>query len=249
MAQVARINVTPVKGLALAHPDAVELTERGVAENRRFYLIRSGRMFNGKDHGPLVRIVPVAESGTLTLVFPGGRRVAGTVELGEAVTTDFWGRPVAGRVVEGPWSAALSEFAGEQLRLVRTEEPGAGVDVHVGTVVGRASCRRLGRELGAEVDPRRFRMLFELDGLEPHEEDEWGERRVRIGGAVVRIRGPVPRCLVTRQDPDTGLPTLDTLHGIRSYRGLRDGKQIDFGVYFDVEQPGTVRLFDRAEPL
>ena len=30
MATVARINVTPVKGLGLLHPEEVELTERGV---------------------------------------------------------------------------------------------------------------------------------------------------------------------------------------------------------------------------
>jgi len=59
----------------------------------------------------------------------------------------------------------------------------------------------------------------------------------------------VPRCAVTTQDPDTGVPTLDTLRGIKSYRGLRDGTQIDFGVYFDVEQPGRVRVGDAVQPL
>jgi uncharacterized protein YcbX len=72
---------------------------------------------------------------------------------------------------------------------------------------------------------------------------------VRIGDAVVRVRGPVARCLVTRQDPGTGLPTLDTLRGIKAYRGLRDGNKLDFGVYFDVEHPGRVAVGDRAEPL
>ena len=38
--------------------------------------------------------------------------------------------------------------------------------------------------------------------------------------------------------------SLDTLAGIKSYRGVRDGKQLDFGVYFDVVEPGRVRVGD-----
>jgi uncharacterized protein YcbX len=243
MPSVVRINVTPVKGLGLLHPEEVELTVRGVESNRRYYLIQGWRLFNGKDHGPLVRIAPEAENGTLRLIFPDGREVAGDVELGQPVTTNFWGRPVTGRLVVGPWADALSDYASTALQVVRTDEPGAGCDVHVGTLVTRASCERLGSELGgAEVDGRRFRMLFELDGAGAHEEDTWGD--IRIGDALVRIAGPVPRCAVTTQDPDSGVRSLDTLAGIKSYRGLRDGSQLDFGVYFDVVEPGRVRLGD-----
>jgi len=247
MPTVARINVTPVKGLGLLHPEEVELTERGVESNRRYYLIQGWRLYNGKDHGQLVRIAPEAQNGTLTLRFPDGRQVSGEVELGEAVTTNFWGRAVTGRLVLGPWSDAISDYAAESVHLVRTDEPGAGCDVHVGTIVSRASCERLGQALGAEVDGRRFRMLFELDGTGAHEEDTW--ERVRIGEAIVRVAGPVPRCAVTTQDPDTGVRTLDTLAGIKSYRGLRDGKKLDFGVYFDVVEPGRVRVGDAVQPL
>ena len=138
MPRVVRINATPVKGLGLLHPEEVELTERGVEWNRRYYLIQGWRLYNGKDHGPLVRVAPEASNGALTLRFPGGREISGEVELGDAVTTNFWGRPVTGRLVRGPWSDALSDYAAESLQLVRTDEPGAGCDVHVGTIVSRA---------------------------------------------------------------------------------------------------------------
>ena len=123
-----------------------------------------------------------------------------------------------------------------------------GTDVHVGTLVTRASCERLGHELAAEVDARRFRMLFDLDGGEAHEEDTWD--RVQIGDAVVRIAGPVARCAVTTQNPSTGVPSLDTLRGIKAYRGVRgEEKKIDFGVYFDVERAGRVRVGDTVQKL
>ena len=81
--KIARINVTPVKGLGLHHPDEVELTAHGVETNRRFYLISGWRLFNGKDHGPLVRIAPSVDNGRLRLDFPDGRVLDGEVELGE----------------------------------------------------------------------------------------------------------------------------------------------------------------------
>jgi uncharacterized protein YcbX len=67
---------------------------------------------------------------------------------------------------------------------------------------------------------------------------------MRIGEAVVRVGGPVPRCATTTRSPETGIRDLDTLHAIKAYRGLRDGKNIDFGVYGDVERPGRVRVGD-----
>jgi hypothetical protein len=243
-----RINVAPVKGLGLHHPDEIELTSEGVDGNRRFYLRRFGRLYNGKDHGALVQVRPEVEDGRLALHFPDGTLIEGEIGVGKPVASDFWGhRVVRGREVEGPWSEALSAYVGKDVRLVRVDERQSAVDIHAGTLVSRASCERLAREVGADVDARRFRMLLELDATRAHEEDEW--ERVRVGQAVVRVRGPVPRCAVTTQDPDTGVPTLDTLRGIRTYRGLRDGRWIDFGVYFDVERPGRVRVGDRVEPV
>ena len=61
------------------------------------------------------------------------------------------------------------------------------------------------------MDGRRFRMLFEIDGVDPHEEDTWIGQPVQIGDAVVAPIGDVGRCVVTKRDPDTGMFDLDTL--------------------------------------
>jgi uncharacterized protein YcbX len=249
---VSLISVTPVKSLGLSHPREVELTARGVPANRRLYLVdEDGRLFNGARHGPLVQVRPTYDDSarTLSLAFPDGRVVTGQVALGEAVVTDFWGRAVRGRRVEGPWGAALSSHAGAPVHLVRAELEGDGSDVHAATIVSEASCEELGRRASAEVDPRRFRMLFTLAGCAPHEEDSWNGRPVRIGSAVVCAAGPVPRCVVTTQGPASGISDLDTLRAIGAYRGRRDGRLVDFGVYADVETPGHVRVGDAVEPL
>jgi uncharacterized protein YcbX len=255
---VTRISIAPVKGLALVHPDEVQLERTGVLANRRFHIVdATGRRYNQIRNGRLVQIRPEYDrhSERLTLTFPDGTIADGEVRLGDEVTTDFYGRRVPGHLVEGPWSEALSRWAARPLRLVQSP-PGAAIDRSRGhaSLVSEASLRELARRGNqAHVDGRRFRMLFQVDGLEAHREDEWIGRHVRIGHALVQIRGDVARCAITTQNPDTGVPDFDTLRTLESYRGFtskRGGKrELDFGVYGEVLEPGRVRLGDTAEPL
>ena len=94
-------------------------------------------------------------------------------------------------------------------------------------------------------------MLFELDGCDAHEEDEWVKRHVRIGEALVRVRGDVGRCAITTQNPDTGVPDFDTLRTLKAYRvetaNEKGKKHLPFGVYGEVIEPGRVALGDAAE--
>jgi uncharacterized protein YcbX len=251
---VSRISIAPVKGLGLVHLDSVLLEDTGVRENRRFHIVDAdGRRFNQLRDGGLVQIRPDYDAGSerLMLTFPDGTVAAGTVTLGEEITTDFYGRPVTGQLVEGPWSAALSAWVGRPLRLVQSS-PGAAVDRSRGEVslVSAASLAALAAQGGQKepVDARRFRMLFELGGCEPHEEDGWVKRHLRIGEAVVKIRGDVARCAITTQNPETGKPDFDTLRTISEYRPITENeagkKQIPFGMYGEVTEPGRVAIGD-----
>jgi uncharacterized protein len=245
--RVARIAIAPVKGLALIHPDEVVLGRNGVAGDRRFYLIDpDGRLINNKSCGELIQIRPELNGDdSLALHFPDGE-VSGDVGLGDAVETSFYGRPVEGRLVDGPWSEAISEHAGRPLRLVRADEPGDAIDrTHVVSVISDGSLRALAREAGVdEVDGRRFRMTFELDGCDEHEEDAWIGAEVEVGGARIRVTGPVGRCAVTTRNPDSGVSDLDTLRALAGYRTLREGKAHGCGVCGDVVAEGTVRVGD-----
>jgi uncharacterized protein YcbX len=256
---VSRISIAPVKGLALLHPDEVMLELTGVRSNRRFHIVDSdGRRYNQLRNGRLVQIQPDydPDSERLTLRFPDGSVTDGIVALGDEITTDFYGRPVTGNLVSGPWSDALSSWAGRPLRLVHAA-PGAAVDRRRGsvTLVSLASLAELARRAGqAEpVDGRRFRMLFELDDCQPHDEEGWAKRHLRIGDALVRLRNDVGRCAITTQNPDTGVPDFDTLRAISSYRHLtanEAGKEhIPFGVFGEVVEPGRVAVGDTAEVM
>ena len=253
MPTLVRLSVTPVKALRLSHPEEVELTAGGIPTDRRFYLIdEDGALFDATDHGPLLRVVPHydAEAERLSLSFPDGSTAEGAAdELGAAVTTDFFGRDVDGRIVEGPLAGALSAYAGRPVRLVRVERDGEGQDVHPLTIVSSESVRDLGsRDDRPDLDARRFRIQFEIEGLEAYEEDSWEGDLVRVGDATIKVRGQIPRCVVTTLAPDSGEKDFPTLTRIARYRPRIGGRGgLPFGMYAGIEVPARVRVGDPVE--
>jgi hypothetical protein len=255
MPRVARLSIAPVRSLGLEHPDSIELTEYGVVEDRRFYLIdAAGRLVDRVIVGTLVQVAAHTdpEATRLRLEFPDGNVIDDAVALGEAIVTNLHGRTTYGHVVEGPWAAAIAPHAGREVRVVRCDRPAgtrAGTAKSV-SIVSDGSLRRLAEALGEEeIDARRFRMLIDLEGAGAHEEDGWLGGEIEIGTARLRITDPDARCAITTQDPDTGHRDLDTLRALRSYRGFRAGRKLDFGVLGEVVVPGRVSLGDEVRVL
>ena len=92
-------------------------------------------------------------------------------------------------------------------------------------------------------------MLFEIDGVAAHEEDEWLGTQVQVGDAAIVLNGDVGRCVVTSHDPDTGVTDLDTLGALARYRREGRNEPLPFGVYGAVAVPGRVRVGDAVQPL
>jgi len=252
-ASVAWISYSPVKGLALQQLDRCELTEAGVAGDRQFFLVdESDRLVNSKGLGVLQQIVPHydGEVDSLTLSFPDGTTISEHIGFDGSLGARFWGNTVDVRVISGPWSEAISHFTGRSLRLVRARGPAPDrLRSGAATLLGTGSLRAMARILGVdEVDGRRFRMNFGIDGLREHEEDEWLGQRVRLGEAVVVPVGNVGRCAVTTQNPDTGAPDLDTLKALATYRlGTETTEPLPFGIHAAVANPGRVSVGDPVE--
>jgi MOSC domain-containing protein len=256
VARVARISIAPVKALALVHPDEVVVGMTGVAGDRRFWLRdENGNLFNGKREGLLQGIRPEWDESSrrLALAFPDGVRIDGLVELGEEVDATMYGELRSSRRVVGPWQDAISQFVGRPLELLWSDDGGVDRLTDGGTVslVSTASLECLRGEMGvdAPVDGRRFRMLFEIDGIGPHEEDTWIGHHVRVGDAELVVNGDIGRCVTTSRHPDTGVVDMPTLATLAAYR--RDGRNepLPFGVKAAVVTAGRVRAGDTATPL
>jgi uncharacterized protein YcbX len=258
---VTTLALAPVKGLRIAAVEQLTLEPGGARGDRRFYLVEErGWMVNGKHSGALNEIVAELEADEreegaverLTLRFPDGEAVSDAVVLGEQLQTRFHGVQRAACLLRGPFSAALSEHAGEQLRIVQAGDGSSAIDRGVEggvSLISRGSLAALARVAEQEsVDARRFRMTIEIDGVEPFAEDGWLGRELRIGEAAIRPRGNVGRCIVTSRHPESGavdLPTLDLLRSLRS--GLAATEPLPFGVYGEVVRPGAVHVGDRVE--
>lgn len=246
---VTALGITPVKGTRLRRVEAVRLDPGGVRQNRRFFLIDGDdEMVNATNLGALNAIISDYDDAArrLSLTFPDGRVLEDRVLLGEQVMTRFYGEPTPATLVQGEWSEAISEHVGRPLRLVEAGDGGAVDRGPVGavTLISKASLGRLAEQAEqASVDARRFRMLIEVDGVAAHEEDGWVGRTLRVGGAVLRGRGHVGRCVITNRDPDSGEITLQTLRILGRYRrDLDTTEPVAFGIYGEVLQPGEIRV-------
>ncbi|MFD2083248.1 Uncharacterized conserved protein YcbX, contains MOSC and Fe-S domains [Actinopolymorpha cephalotaxi] len=248
---VARIGLTPVKGLAHEFRPELYLPASGPPGDRAFcfYDVAADRILRTVDHDALLGCRARWDPPALTVVTPVGEATGNAEPTGDRLVADYWGRPTELTVVRGPWSALVSRYLGKQVVLCRVGQPGGvvwGGPVSVVTTSSLAEvARRTGRDsVGGKSceDGRRFRATFAVDtGDAPaFVEDEWTGRSLRLGDAVVRVRGPLERCALVDRRPEAGGRDATVLRALAADR--RVGGQIVFGVHADVERPGAVRL-------
>ncbi len=253
MIRIQRMYISPVKSLGLASIDRAFLDKPGIAGDRAFFIIDAqGAPFTQRAFGPLVKIQTAydADSGSLKLSFPNGDIIAGVPELGDAIEASFFGvRDVAGRVVEGEWNEALTAFAGQELRLVKADTAGSSFDAFPISMCSEASLVALAHAAGTDtVDGRRFRQNIYIEGASSHQEDTWIGGEVRVGAALLRVKMRDSRCAVTTHSPETGEIDMNTLKIIASYR-TDQPKEVNFGVYCTVVEPGEAAVGDEIMPV
>jgi uncharacterized protein YcbX len=124
---------TPVKGTRIVEHPALTLTASGVPDNRRFFLVdERGWLVNGKHVGELGTIVAGYADPALTLTFPDGAVVAGTVAHGDRSGVDR-GRGGAVSLISRGSLDGLARVAGEpgvDARRFRMLVEIDGVDAH-----------------------------------------------------------------------------------------------------------------------
>lgn len=111
-------------------------------------------------------------------------------------------------------------------------------DISIGS---EASRRALGEIAGSELAHIRFRMNLWLEGLAPWEEFDLVGREVEVGSARLKIIERVKRCAATTANPASGQRDVQIPALLHEKFG-----HMDFGIYAQVVQSGTVRTGDTA---
>lgn len=250
MAVVKAIYTAAVKSTAVSSAQSAFVGSRGISSDRRFLVCESGsmRMVTQRQIGRLaqVRSCYDADDDTLSLAFAGGGEIRGRADAGEPVVVQVFRRAVNGNVVGGDWGAALSDFCGANLCLVKAEQPGMCFDEYPVSALSQASIDWLSGQAGGKpLSARRFRPNLLVGDCAAHEEDSWLGKRVRIGDSLrLRMVKLDPRCAITTLDPDTGERDLDTPRLLLNRRPPIEGAGAYFGVYGAVEATGMARVGD-----
>ena len=243
---VSRLAIAPVKGMRVHGTREIRLGQHGITGDREFLVIGvDGKLLLTGRTPALLQIEPAWDRarGVLALRFPDGTVVQDTPESGApAATRTYDGREIPGWIIPGPLSAALSGYLGREVRLFRREPEHIGHDDQPVTLASEASLAALAREFnGTAPDPRRFRMTIMMTGTEPWAEHGWSGQQVSIGEAILRVIAPVPRCVVTTRNPDSGAIDARVLHALARLRGKND---VTFGVWSDISRPGRIHVGD-----
>jgi uncharacterized protein YcbX len=110
------------------------------------------------------------------------------------------------------------------------------------SVLNLDSVRDLEKAIGHPIDPLRFRANVWVEG--------WGAWReyglgagpaLRLGGAGLKLRDDIVRCLATHVDPRSGVRDLDVMGALKARNG-----HIFCGVYAEVVEGGPIAVGDEA---
>jgi len=255
--KVTATGLVYVKATRFLQPQSVQVDEDGIRHDRAFALMEAdGKFVNSDQHRTFVPLRFDYEAGEehLMLELPSGERVEGSARgNGVPLEVDHFGlRSIAVEKVAGPWQNALSSFAGRPISLVRCHSRLRAIDVFPLTLVTTGALARLAREVGAPVDPARFRAGLILEQAEEHAEDAWDGRQLRVGEVLLRVRTSVPRCAVTGFNPNSGARDQDVMRALIRYRDkvtLPDNLMPSystpgFASYAEVLEPGRIAVGD-----
>lgn len=238
---LTRIGLTPLKGARHTDLDRVHLDPTGPRGDRLYCLLETGRnrVLRTVNNPTMVLVTAAWDGADLTVTTPGEGTVTATpLPTGEVRTCSYWDRAARLEVMTSPHADQLSAHLGRHVRLARIRTAGEVVYGGSVTLVTTGALRRLG-----EAQDSRFRATFTVAA----EQDPEPGTFLQVGGATVRVRGPVPRCRVVDINPDTA--ALDTRH-LHTIAGQgRAERDVPFGIDADVVTPGEARLGDAVTPV
>lgn len=218
--QLWRYPVKSMRGEALT---STRFARGGIPFDRRFAWIddspdssRRGKPMTATQHPAILGFGASVLDNAVVVAAPGGRVMQVT-------------QPEIGALLESETGCRL---------VLREDSSGANHDEADVLVINEASVSQLALEWGQPFDVRRFRPNVIVGGDGAFEEEAWIGRKLKVGGAVLKVVAPCVRCSITTVDPETLVSDPSFL------RLMAQRHRACFGVYCAVSKPGDAGLGD-----
>jgi uncharacterized protein YcbX len=261
--RVVGLFIYPVKSLGGFAVTSTTVTDRGLAEDRRWMVVdETGKFLTQRQHPTMatLRVVPHEEGGgRFTIADPSGHAVTIGSGIGDPVEVTVWRDQVQARPVSVEADDLLTRHLGLRCRLVhmgddshrqvdpRYAPPGRITSLADGypvLIASTSSLADLNGRMDKPVPMSRFRPNIVVEGSLPFAEDGWGT--LRIGTAEFEAVKPCSRCIMTTIDQDTGEKTgKEPLKTLAKFRNTPDG--VIFGENLLISRPGMVGIGDMVE--
>lgn len=248
-ATLAAIYRYPVKGLTPEQLPRVALQRGQTLPSDRRYAIENGPSRFDPAH-------PVWKAKTHYLMLMRNERLAALRAHFDDATTMLTiardGNEVARGDLETPEGRAaieafFAEYAAGELRgppkiLTAHNYSFSDVAAKVVSIINLASVADVGRMVGREIDPLRFRGNLHVEGWPAWGEFDLMKQKLTIGGATLKIVKRIVRCAAVNVDPTTAVRDLDIPPTL-----LRELGHMDCGVYAEVIGDGEIAPGDKIE--
>lgn len=263
--RLSALHIYPLKSCAALAPPQIDVEPRGLAHDRRWMIVDTGKRFiTGREQPRLVLIRAEPTPRGLLLRAPGlpDLFVAPPGARAARVDVTVWRSTVDAALADDEAHAWVSRFLRADCRLVYMDpraarrvdpdhsRPGDEVsfaDAYPLLLISQGSLDALNAKLRQPVGMLRFRPNLVIDGVPPHAEDGW--KRLRIGSVEFELVKPCVRCGFTTVIPETGAfdPNGEPLRTLSAYR--RGIKGVIFGQNVIARGRGRLRVGDAVEVL
>jgi uncharacterized protein YcbX len=247
MPHVAAIYRYPVKGLSPEPLDSVTLTPGETLPYDRAYAIENGP--SGFDPGdprtlPKIFYLMLLRNESLAALQTRFDEATSTLTIrhdGATVAEGNLGTPEGRGEIEKFFARYSANDLRGPPRILHA--PGfsfSDVAKKVVSLINLESARTLGREIGAEVSPLRFRGNLHVEGMDAWDEFALATRTFAIGSVTFEGVKRIERCAATNVDPVTAKRDLTIPVSL-----LRAYGHTDCGVYLRVVTGGTIAVGDK----
>jgi uncharacterized protein YcbX len=241
-AHLAALYRYPVKGMTPEPLESVQLKRGETLPFDRAYAIENGHgRFDASAprHLPKINFLMLMRDerlATLRATFDDATHTLTIARDGKPVVHGRLDTPLGRQLIEQFIAAYMkAELRGAPKIVHAAGHSFSDMPAKCVHIVNLASVRELGRVMGREVDPLRFRANLYLDGLRPWAEFDWIDKAIEVGPARLEVFARTQRCEATNVEPATGARNMAIPAEL-----MRTWRHQDLGIYAKVTEGGLV---------